>query len=90
MKNNAWKNREVTATLGESDSLKALINQEDWNECHLVIRGNHLRHYINGVLMSEVTDNDSVNRKAAGLLGVQVHVGPPMQVAYRNIRLKEL
>ena len=90
VKNNAWKNREVTATLGESDSLKALINQEDWNECHLVIRGNHLRHYINGVLMSEVTDNDSVNRKAAGLLGVQVHVGPPMQVAYRNIRLKEL
>jgi hypothetical protein len=39
--------------------------------------------------MSDVTDNDPVNRKSAGLIGVQVHVGPPMKVEYRNIRLKE-
>lgn len=90
VQNNAWGNREVTASLGESDSLKALIHPEDWNECHLIIQGNRLQHYINGVLMSEVTDNDAANRKDAGWLGVQVHVGPPMQVAYRNIRLKEL
>ena len=25
-----------------------------------------------------------------GLIGVQVHVGPPMKVEYRNFRLKEL
>ena len=90
VKNNAWGNDEVTGSVGESDSLKALIHPEDWNECHLVIRGNRLRHYINGVLMSEVTDEDTVNRATSGLLGVQVHVGPPMQVEYRNIRLKEL
>jgi len=41
-------------------------------------------------LMSDVTDNDEVNRKMTGLLGVQVHVGPPMTVEYRNIRLKQL
>jgi hypothetical protein len=40
--------------------------------------------------MSDVTDNDPVNRKDSGLLGVQVHVGPPMKVQYRNIRLKQL
>jgi hypothetical protein len=40
--------------------------------------------------MSDVTDNDTVNRKSAGLIGVQVHVGPPMKVEYRNIRLKEI
>ncbi len=90
VKNNAWRNREVTASLGESDSLKTLIHPEEWNKCHLIVRGNRLQHYINGVLMSEVTDDDSVNRRMSGLLGVQVHVGPPMQVAYRNIRLKEL
>jgi hypothetical protein len=90
VKNNAWNSRETTASLGQSDSLKALIKGEDWNECHLVLRGNRLQHYINGVLMSEVIDQDTVNRKMAGLLGVQVHVGPPMRVEYRNIRLKEL
>ena len=40
--------------------------------------------------MSDVTDNDTINRRFSGLIGVQVHVGPPMKVEYRNIRLKEL
>ncbi|MEK6477493.1 DUF1080 domain-containing protein [Catalinimonas sp. 4WD22] len=87
---NAWKNAEVTGNLGEDEALKAKINAEDWNEAHLIIKGNRMQHYINGVLMSDVTDNDTVNRNMKGLLGVQVHVGPPMKVEYRNIRLKEL
>jgi hypothetical protein len=53
-----------------------------------VVRGNRLQHYVNGVLMSEVLDRDSANRKSEGLLGVQVHVGPPMKIEYRSIRLK--
>lgn len=90
VKNNAWTERTVTGSLGNSDSLQAKIHSEDWNTCHLIIKGNHLRHYINDILMSDVTDNDTVNGKSEGLLGVQVHVGPPMRVEYRNIRLKRL
>lgn len=89
VKNNAWTKREVTGSLGSSDSLKALIKSNDWNTCHIIAKGNRLQHFINGVLMSDVTDNDEVNRKLSGLLGVQVHVGPPMTVEYRNIRLKQ-
>jgi hypothetical protein len=87
---NAWSKRDVTGSLGSSDSLKTLIKSGDWNTCHIIARGNRLEHYINDVLMSVVTDEDSVNRKMSGLLGVQVHVGPPMTVEYRNILLKEL
>jgi hypothetical protein len=90
VKNNAWTERTVTGSLGSSESLKAKINSEDWNTCHLIIKGNHLQHFINGILMSDVTDNDTVNGKSEGLLGVQVHVGGPMKVMYRNIRLKQL
>nr|WKN35773.1 DUF1080 domain-containing protein [Tunicatimonas sp. TK19036] len=90
VKNNAWTHTEVLESLGESDSLKTHIKSEDWNECHLIVQGNHLQHYINGVLMSDVTDNDAANRAMEGFLGVQVHVGPPMKVEYRNIRIKEL
>ncbi len=90
VESNAWKNTEVSETLGEDEALKAKIKAGDWNEAHLIIKGNHLQHYINGVLMSDVTDNDSENRMMQGKLGVQVHVGPPMKVEYRNIRLKQL
>ena len=60
------------------------------NTFHLIVKGNHLQHYINDVLMSDVTDEDTVNGKQKGLLGVQVHVGPPMKVQYRNLMLKQL
>ncbi len=88
--NNAWQSREITGDLGQTDSLRSKIRANDWNECHLIIKGNKLQHYINGILMSEVIDNDSINRKFSGKLGMQVHVGPPMKVEYRNIRIKEL
>ena len=90
VQNNAWKNREVIASLGSSDSLKTMIKTEDWNSCHLIVKRNRMQHYINEILMSEITDLDSVNRKYSGFLGLQVHVGPPMKVEYRNIKLKEL
>jgi hypothetical protein len=87
---NAWTGMTVTGSLGSSDSLKTFIKPEDWNTFRLVVKGNHLQHYINNVLMSEVIDNDTVNGKSKGLLGVQVHVGPPMKVQYRNLMLKQL
>lgn len=87
---NAWTELKVTGSLGENETLKTKIKKQDWNTFHLVIKGNRLQHYINDVLMSDVTDNDSVNGKSKGILGVQVHVGSPMKVQYRNLRIKEL
>ena len=87
---NAWTELKITGSLGENEALKTKIKSQDWNSFHLIIKGNRLQHYINGVLMSDVTDNDAINGKSKGILGVQVHVGPPMKVQYRNLRLKEL
>ncbi|HEV7346935.1 DUF1080 domain-containing protein [Telluribacter sp.] len=86
---NAWTGRTVTGSLGTSEELQTKIKPEEWNEFHLVAKGNRLQHYVNGVLMSDVTDEDTVNGMKKGLLGVQVHVGPPMKVEYRNLRIKQ-
>jgi hypothetical protein len=90
VRSNAWIHAVVDARLGDPDSLDAVIRTGDWNEYHIIARGNHLQHYVNGVLMSDVTDNDTRHRRLRGLLGVQVHTGPPMKVEYRNFRLKPL
>lgn len=87
---NRWTGVVVKDTLGDPDSLDAVIHDGDWNQYRIVAQGNHLRHYVNGVLMSEVTDNDTINRRFDGKLGVQVHVGPPMKIEYRNFQLKDL
>ncbi|MFT4152457.1 DUF1080 domain-containing protein [Parafilimonas sp.] len=88
-KNNVWSVAVINDSLGNPDSLKAKINS-GWNSCRIVAKGNHLQHYINGVLMCDVTDDDTANRKADGLIGLQMHAGHIMRVAYRNIKLKEL
>jgi hypothetical protein len=84
------KKAEVIGSVGTPEALAAFIKNEDWNEYHLIARGNTLVHILNGHVMSVVIDDDLENRKLEGLLGVQVHVGPPMKVEYRNFRLKKL
>ncbi len=88
-KNNAWPPSVVTGSFGSADSLKTLIH-DGWNSCRIVAKGNHLQHYINGVLMCDVTDNDTANRKASGLIGLQMHAGHIMRVAFRNLQFKEI
>ena len=51
-------------------------------------RGHTLIHLINGHVMSVVVDDDPQERTSEGLIGMQVHVGPPMKIEFRNIRLK--
>lgn len=77
----------VVSTVGDEKELAALVTP-DWNAVHLIIRGNTLIHMLNGRVMSVTIDDDAANRPGDGLIGVQVHVGPPMKVEYRNIRLK--
>ncbi len=77
----------VLSTIGDSAEL-AKVATDDWNAVHLIVRGNMLMHLLNSRLMSVTIDDDVPNRPADGLLGMQVHVGPPMKVEYRNIRLK--
>ena len=80
----------VIASLGDTKELESFIKNDDWNEYHLVARGNVLIHILNGQVMSMVVDDDAKNRRFVGLLGVQVHVGPPMKIEYRNFRLMKL
>lgn len=87
---NAWKGLNLESELGDRDELGAKIKKQDWNEMHLIIKGNVLKHYVNGILMSEVHDEDTKNRMMSGLLGMQVHVGPPMKVEYRSLMLKKM
>ncbi len=77
----------LLGSLGDPAQLATAITAE-WNSVHLIVRGNVLTHLVNGRVMAVVIDDDAPNRPADGLIGVQVHVGPPMKVEYRNIRLK--
>jgi Domain of Unknown Function (DUF1080) len=79
----------LLSSLGDAKELASYITA-DWNSYHLIVRGNVLIHMLNGHVMSVVIDDDATNRTMDGLIGVQVHVGGPMKIEYRNFRLKEM
>jgi hypothetical protein len=81
---------ELSRDLGDRVELQKKVIKEDWNQVHIIARGNHVQHFTNGVLMSEIVDEDPEKRRLKGMLGVQVHVGPPMKIEYRKILLKKL
>jgi hypothetical protein len=73
-----------------ADELKALIKVNDWNTVHLIARGNIITNIVNGHVTAFLVDDDVKNRALKGLLGFQIHVGPPMKIEYRNIYVKKL
>ncbi|MCI0389737.1 MAG: DUF1080 domain-containing protein [Acidobacteria bacterium] len=82
--------KRVVANLSGGEDLKSLIKVNDWNQLHIIARGNALTHILNGRLMAVAIDDDVTNRAMGGLIGFQMHVGPPMKIEYRNIWLKNL
>jgi hypothetical protein len=76
--------------LNSSDALRAAIKQNDWNQFQVIARGNVVIHVLNGHVTAMLVDDDAAARAMSGLIGLQIHTGPPMKVEFRNIYLKTL
>lgn len=73
-----------------ADELKALVKPGEWNTVHLIARGNTIMNIVNGHVTAFIVDDDAKGRALKGLLGFQIHVGPPMKIEFKNIYLKKL
>lgn len=79
---------EVTGTTGESAAIQAAIKKDDWNDYRIVAKGNRIEQFINGMLTVVVVDETAEAAKS-GVIAFQLHAGPPMQVQFKDIILKE-
>jgi hypothetical protein len=79
--------RTVAGSLGDAKKLLEGVKLGEWNDYQVVARGGHVTLTINGVHMSELDDKDP-KRLARGWLGLQVHVGPPMKVQFKDVYLR--
>ena len=79
------------ASTGDGAQLKSFIKNDDFNEIEVIASGNTLIHIINGHVMSVFVDNDKANRRADGLIGLQLHVTKAGEkVEIKNVRIKLL
>jgi hypothetical protein len=65
---------------------KEVVRLKDWNEYEISCNGDHIQLKLNGVETADLHDSARLN----GIIALQLHAGAPMEVRFRNIRIKEL
>jgi hypothetical protein len=81
---------QVTGQVGNSEEIQAAIRPEDWNDYVVIAKGNRLQHFINSKATVDVVDEQVSKAAATGTLALQIHVGPPMTVQFRDVRIRKL
>lgn len=62
------------------------ITIEGWTKMRLICQGPRIQIFVNGVQTVDYTEtDDSIPR--VGVIGLQIHSGPPTQAWYRNLRI---
>jgi hypothetical protein len=67
---------------------RGYFKPREWNDLLIVAKGRRLEHFVNGIKVIEVTDNDAKGRALEGLIALQIHAGPPMLVEFKDIQLQ--
>ncbi|MEJ3745652.1 ThuA domain-containing protein [Actinomycetes bacterium KLBMP 9797] len=66
----------------------ALNPPGEWNTYELLVEGERLQVFLNGVKINDFTNTDPVRSLTSGHIGIQNH-GTGDDVSFRNIRIKE-
>jgi hypothetical protein len=80
------KKPRLLAVLGDSDELAGHVKLNDWNQLHIIARGNQLIHVMNGHVMAILIDDDPGQFRKNGLIGLQIE--GTGKVSFRNLWIK--
>ena len=66
----------------------------EWNQYRIVAKGPRIQTWVNGTIVSNLTDREKHKSHPIGFVGLQVHSikkgSGPYEVAWKNIKIKEL
>ncbi len=72
-----------------ADEVRPHVKADDWNEYVITADGPHITQQLNGFTTVDYTET-SDKGAPEGIIALQLHVGDPMQVMFKDIELKEL
>ncbi len=74
---------------GPKEKLTGWVKDGEWNELRILAKGNRIQLFLNGHETVDYTEKDAeIPRR--GVIGLQIHSGPPTEAWYRNIRIRTL
>jgi hypothetical protein len=74
---------------GDQEDLRKAVKTDGWNSFVIRCDGGHLQIRVNDLLVVDYQEKDA-DIADSGIIGLQIHSGPPAEASYRNIRIKEL
>ncbi len=66
------------------------FNKDNWNEYVITADGPHLTQVLNGFTTVDYTEKDPSKGATEGIIALQLHVGPKMQIEFKDVELREL
>ena len=72
-----------------AEALAAVLRPTGWNDYTILCEGPRVRLWINGLLTTDFTETDGTIPRS-GKIGLQIHSGPPAEIHYRKLRLREI
>jgi len=70
------------------EKILGVLKFEDWNEYVIRCQGKRVQLSVNGVELVDYTEKDD-SLEQTGIIGLQIHSGPPAEAWYKDIRIKE-
>jgi hypothetical protein len=80
----------VLGTIADAALLRGVMNINGWNRYHIIARGPVLMQLINNQLMAVAIDEDAKHAPPEGVIGFQMHTGPPFKIQFRNVLYKKI
>lgn len=71
---------------GWTDKAEKVVRPNDWNDCEILCDGDFIQLKVNGLVTAELRDT----ARMSGVIALQLHRGPAMEVQFRNLRIKVL
>jgi hypothetical protein len=73
----------------DTAAVRGVLKPGDWNTYEIRAEGRRIRLSINGLETVDYTEPDA-SIEQAGLIGLQIHGGPPSEAWYRELTIEEL
>jgi hypothetical protein len=71
---------------GWKGKAEKVVKPGDWNEVEVHAQGGIVEVRVNGLATARLEGETP----KSGVLALQIHAGPPMEVRFRNVRIREL
>jgi hypothetical protein len=70
-------------------ALDAVLKKDGWNNYVIRAEGERVQLWLNGLQTADYRETDAAIERS-GILALQIHSGPPMEVRFRNLRIRQL